>query len=320
MNKILSIALATTMAIGLTGCASATAPEATDAAQTCDQFKTGSVLDGIEVIDNKNAMPTVNLTNGPLKSDVIETKVIKEGSGQKFLGNQLAKVEYVSLNASSGDAFQASHFDGSDAATQYLQAGSALDICHALSGVKEGSRVAVIFPAEAAHGGKGLPEFNVNAGDDIIFIFDLLKVYPSYATGEAQTVPSEFPKITEDEKHVPSIAAPTGDAPTEFKVAVTKKGTGEIVKQGQNVALQYAGFLWDGAKQFDSSWASGQPTQFELTKGKLIDGFIKALDGQTVGSQVIAIIPPKDGYKDKATGSIPPNSTLVFVVDILGVD
>lgn len=109
---------------------------------------------------------------------------------------------------------------------------------------------------------------------------------------------------------------PTGDAPADFKVSTLLKGVGETVKLNDEITVHYSGFLWGGDK-FESTWDSGTPTQFELAEGQLIPGFIKALVGQTVGSQVIAIIPPEDGYGSTATGSIPADSTLIFVIDIL---
>jgi peptidylprolyl isomerase len=83
--------------------------------------------------------------------------------------------------------------------------------------------------------------------------------------------------------------------------------------------VHYSGFLWNEGTQFDSSWENGQPAEFEVAEGSLISGFVKALVGQKVGSQVVAIIPPSEGYGDQGNDSIPANSTLVFVVDILGI-
>ncbi|MCD2169325.1 FKBP-type peptidyl-prolyl cis-trans isomerase [Microbacterium sp. JC 701] len=81
--------------------------------------------------------------------------------------------------------------------------------------------------------------------------------------------------------------------------------------------MQYTGALYDGGTVFDSSWQRGEPAQF--VTNQVVDGFRQALEGQTVGSQVVVVIPPASGYGDQAQGEIPANSTLVFVVDILGV-
>ena len=134
------------------------------------------------------------------------------------------------------------------------------------------------------------------------------------ATGEAQTPEAGYPEVTLDANGAPSITALKGEAPKEFGVSTLIKGAGAIVGSTDVVTVHYSGWLWDGTP-FDSSWTSGQPAQFSLEQ--VVPGFTKSIAGQTVGSQVIAILPPADGYGEQGAGTIPPNSTLIFVVDIL---
>jgi peptidylprolyl isomerase len=134
------------------------------------------------------------------------------------------------------------------------------------------------------------------------------------ATGEAQTPEAGYPAVTLDADGAPSITPVKGEAPKEFGVSTLIKGSGAVVGSTDVVTVHYSGWLWDGTP-FDSSWTSGQPAQFSLEQ--VVPGFTKAIAGQTVGSQVIAILPPADGYGEQGAGSIPPNSTLIFVVDIL---
>jgi peptidylprolyl isomerase len=134
------------------------------------------------------------------------------------------------------------------------------------------------------------------------------------ATGEAQTPEAGYPAVTLDANGAPSITPVKGEAPKEFGVSTLIKGAGEVVGSTDVVTVHYSGWLWDGTP-FDSSWTSGQPAQFSLEQ--VVPGFTKAIAGQTVGSQVIAILPPADGYGEQGAGTIPPNSTLIFVVDIL---
>ena len=81
--------------------------------------------------------------------------------------------------------------------------------------------------------------------------------------------------------------------------------------------VKYTGWTTDG-KQFDSSWDKNTTFDADVSSsGQIIQGWKDGLIGQTVGSQVLLVIPPDKGYGNKASGSIPANSTLVFVVDIL---
>lgn len=86
---------------------------------------------------------------------------------------------------------------------------------------------------------------------------------------------------------------------------------------GDTAVLHYSGWTW-GGEQFDSSWNSGAPATFPITNDGLIEGFVLGLEGVTVGSQVVVVIPPELGYGDNAQGAIPAGSTLIFVIDVLG--
>jgi peptidylprolyl isomerase len=317
LRKIIAVAAAASLSLTLAGCSSTNPADELFAGvkQTCETFATGDNAEQIRVTGADGEVPQVDFPT-PLTSDKIETKVITEGAGPKFTGDESLKLEFVALNGGTGEAFQSTKFDGTDSITQIIASGQYPDFCHALSGVRAGSRVAVLFPAKFAHQGEGAADLGISATDSLVYVLDVLAVTLPYATGAEQPAEAGFPAVVRSAKGVPGITMPTGDAPADFKVSTLLKGVGETVKLNDEITVHYSGFLWGGDK-FESTWDSGTPTQFELAEGQLIPGFIKALVGQTVGSQVIAIIPPEDGYGSTATGSIPADSTLIFVIDIL---
>jgi peptidylprolyl isomerase len=95
-------------------------------------------------------------------------------------------------------------------------------------------------------------------------------------------------------------------------------GDGPEARHGQSVSVHYTGTLTDGTK-FDSSRDRGQPFQFPLGGGRVIQGWDEGVAGMKVGGRRTLVIPPELGYGPRGMGPIKPNSTLVFDVELLGV-
>jgi peptidylprolyl isomerase len=115
----------------------------------------------------------------------------------------------------------------------------------------------------------------------------------------------------------PTPTIPKGAAPTTLVKEDLKVGTGKEVKAGDTVTIHYVGVLYDGGKQFDASWDRGAPATFDLDS--LIKGWQEGIPGMKVGGRRQLIVPPDLGYGDQANGAIPGGSTLVFVIDLIGV-
>ncbi len=111
--------------------------------------------------------------------------------------------------------------------------------------------------------------------------------------------------------------------PSGLQMTDTQVGTGASPKQGQTAVVHYTGFLFDkGAKgkKFDSSVDRGQPFEFPVGAGRVIKGWDEGVATMKVGGKRTLIIPPALGYGERGAGGvIPPNATLIFDVELLGV-
>ncbi|MBQ7256990.1 MAG: FKBP-type peptidyl-prolyl cis-trans isomerase [Abditibacteriota bacterium] len=104
---------------------------------------------------------------------------------------------------------------------------------------------------------------------------------------------------------------------TGLKIEDIKVGEGEAVEEGDTVKVHYTGMLTNG-KVFDSSKERGEPFRFTVGAGNVIQGWEKGLIGMKVGGKRLLTIPPDLGYGDRDMGDIPPNSTLIFEIELLG--
>lgn len=103
-----------------------------------------------------------------------------------------------------------------------------------------------------------------------------------------------------------------------FKTEILKEGTGEGAKKGDTVSVHYTGTLEDGTK-FDSSLDRGMPFEFTLGAGQVIRGWDEGIVGMKIGERRKLIISPEFGYGATGIGPIPPNATLIFEVELLGM-
>lgn len=113
---------------------------------------------------------------------------------------------------------------------------------------------------------------------------------------------------------------------TELIKTDVKLGEGDLATAGKSVSVHYTGWLYDAAapdhhgKKFDSSRDRSEPFVFPLGGGRVIKGWDQGVEGMKVGGQRTLVIPAHLGYGARGAGGvIPPNATLVFDVELLGV-
>ena len=130
------------------------------------------------------------------------------------------------------------------------------------------------------------------------------------------------------------ISAPSQDAEKKSESKMTKTpsglqyedtvpGTGASPKSGQTCVMHYTGWLWESGakgKKFDSSVDRGKPFEFLIGQGQVIKGWDEGVSTMKVGGKRTLLIPPTLGYGARGAGGvIPPNATLLFEVELLGV-
>ncbi|BAJ32426.1 MULTISPECIES: FKBP-type peptidyl-prolyl cis-trans isomerase [Kitasatospora] len=281
--------------------------------------------------DSAKVMPTVAGDFGTkatitLPKDAPDgTFVVKElsaGTGPKVEKGNWVSVDYTAMDWQTGKEIPGSYGEQNGKPQLYQAGGGSLipALDNAVEGHKAGSRLVVVAPPAAAFGPQGNSQLGIGAGDSLVFVLDIRQANAPGAvlSGDVTPPPADFPQVKDNGTKPAEITPPKGVAdPTELKTHVLIQGKGRKVEAGENVLVQYTGVLYKDGKKFDSSLDRGQAFTFTAGAGKVIEGWDKGITGQAIGSRVELVIPASLGYKDQASDSIPANSTLVFVVDIL---
>ena len=265
--------------------------------------------------------PTLKFAT-PFAATATTHRVVTGGSGDKLANGAKITFDYVVVDGRTGKELGTS-FGTAPVATVLDTKQTAAGLVKSLVGSSVGSRVLIaIAPKEglAANAQKSGAK-NVKKNDTLLFVVDVKSVRAplTRAAGDAVAPPKGLPTVALDATGKPSITVPAATAPSQLVAQSLIKGTGPKVAKGQSITVHYTGVIWGSGKQFDSSWDRGTPADFTIGAGKVIPGWDTGLVGQTVGSQVLLVVPPDQGYgpKGNTQAGIAPTDTLVFVVDIL---
>ena len=293
----------------LAGCsgastASKTPSPATSTASAAEAKPTAADVAALKAVTMDGAAgaePTVTFKQ-PFTVTAPVARVISEGTGAPLTAGQILSMNYISVSGADGSKQGTTYGAAPDRIT--LGDTALLPVLNeALTGQEVGSRMLLAIPST-----KLTTILAIEVTD--------AKTIPARAKGTAVSPPAGLPTVTLDNKGTPTITPVKSAAPAAIVIQPLIKGSGPAVTAGQTVTFQYTGALWNGTV-FDSSWTKGAPFSTAIGTGAVIKGWDQGLVGQTVGSQVLLVVPPSLGYGDTAQGAIPASSTLIFVVDIL---
>jgi peptidylprolyl isomerase len=299
-----------------TACGDEETPRETSGSSTTEAPDVvSSDLADVKVTGEAGTQPTLEFAQ-PFGVEETATRVVDAGDGGEVAPGAVVTFHFVFVNGRDGKVITTS-FDQEPVELVYedsLMAG----IHDGLDGAKAGSRILVaVAPAD----GLGAdPTQGVEETDTLLFFAEILEVRIPLARAEGDAVPpvAGLPTVELGTDGAPTITVPKADPPSELVAQPLIEGRGPVVEAGQKIRVHYTGVLWDGGTEFDSSWSNGESAAFDIGTGGVIAGWDEGLVGRRVGSQVLLVVPPDKGYGEQGRGDkIPPNATLVFVVDIL---
>jgi FKBP-type peptidyl-prolyl cis-trans isomerase len=160
-----------------------------------------------------------------------------------------------------------------------------------------------------------MEDYNVGFNwKNIFFMIGVLAVAVILVIGINQLIP-----LKENEVGSMQVVEENKNKTEELKIEDIKVGQGREVKEGDTISVHYKGTLTNG-KQFGSSYDNGKPFVFKVGAGEVIAGWDKGVIGMKAGGKRRLTVPPELGYGQQGVGEdIPPNSTLIFEIELLEV-
>ncbi|WP_030171461.1 FKBP-type peptidyl-prolyl cis-trans isomerase [Spirillospora albida] len=191
-----------------------------------------------------------------------------------------------------------------------------------LVGQTAGSRVLLQIPPSQGFGDQA-SQYGMGKDDSVVMVVDVQATVGKNAAPQGTAKKQNdknLPKVEDQGAgKAPKVTIPKVDAPGKLAVTTLVEGTGPALAKNDEAVVNYQGQIWKGGKIFDSSWQSGTPAKFPIGTGGTVPGFDKGLTGAKVGSRLMLVLPPKEGYGkggNEAAG-IKGTDTLVFIVDVV---
>lgn len=303
-------------ALSLAGCASVGAAGCSLPAQA------GSDLQAqVTVTGSTGTQPSVSI-GAPLRVDKASTWEVEPGSGTPLTADeQLFGVDFSVYNGTTGQQTYGSPYNGATTISlaQWLQVFPGAE--GLLTCATPGSRTVLTLPAEGI-APNAASTLGLTSSDSAVVVVDVTSTFLARATGSLVFNDAhDMPTVVRAPNGQPGIIVPETTPPKEIVVQTLVRGDGDKLKDDQTVRVNYTGVAWEPKSSvFDTTWGAAPATPAAVpVAGTSLPGFAEALKGQSVGSQVLVVV-PADKVPAGTTATVPSGKTLVYVIDILGVD
>ena len=290
-----------------------------------------STLDAVEVSGEVGATPEISITEEMTAGDQ-DTETLVEGDGVEIGDGDQVIVNFWLGNGYNQEPVESSYkpktvavlatVGGTEQQPQTLDdviGAAAADLVE--PGTTVGSRVATVGSPQDVLGLPGLPDLGIGNMDPVVLVVDLEQEPLSAPSGQKVDAPDWVPTLqSTDGTPTAWDFSGTPEPTDQLRSFATVVGDGPEVAEGDLLVVDYLGQVYGGKKPFDDSYSRGEPVGFGIGVGQVIQGWDRALVGQTVGSRVVLAIPPRLGYGEQGSpqAGIEGTDTLYFVVDVLG--
>jgi hypothetical protein len=315
VRKTTALIAAIALLGSLTACASGTGSSIAG----CNPVVTPGTASAVVKAPGKlGSAPKVNFPT-PLYTKTTEVSTIIAGKGAPITAGQPVIFNVTILNGADATPLQKTSYAATGGSLITAGKSTLPAVSLGVECAQVGSRIAIVGSAKDSHNGVADATNGIGKDDSFIYVVDVKGAFLAKANGADQIPVNGMPAIVLTADGTPGISVPAHTAPKSSTVNVLKKGDGATVKSDQFLVVKYTAIGWNSKTVFDSTWTDHQASVIQVGSATVSTGLSKALIGQRVGSQILAVLPPKEAAVADGSGKAPADDAAVYVVDILGV-
>lgn len=312
--------LAAVSAVLLLGSGLAACGEDDGSSQDPTGVNAGGGLEQLEITGDFGEEPELTW-NDPVTVSETEAETLVEGDGETVESGDLVLASLLLANGVDEQVLANDFAEGGEPQLVPLSDELIPALRDQLDGATVGSRIAIAAAPADAFGENGNPQLGIGNEDTVVFVMDVTGTVASEPEGEAQDPADWMPEVQETDGVPTGLDFAGTPKPTkDLQVGYLIKGSGDEVKSGDQLYVNYLGQVYGGDEPFDGSYSRGEPFGFPLGQGQVVQGWDQGLEGVPVGSRVMLAIPPRLGYGEEGQGDIKGNDTMYFVIDVLAAN
>ncbi len=330
-----ALAVAAVVVTTLVGCTPSTGSSSGSSASCTPYYHSGGASSTVKVSGKTTGIATATFPT-PLFAPTPQVTQNNAGTGAKVQPGDQVDFDYTVFSGKTGEALGSSGYGASGSTTPRVGVAASLagkatySLTRSLQCATAGERYTLVTTAKAGFGAGTLTQNSIGDSDVLVVVVSVVDRFPGKSDGANQLPQDGLPSVITAVDGQPGIVLQEQQVPTQLRIETVKAGSGATIKKGQTVHLKYTGWTWptssaDKPATWDQqTWTADQAVDLKITStadgGLLPPGMVSALIGAKVGSQVLVVIPPKQGFPSGAAPTgVDPTSTLIMVIDVLGI-
>lgn len=325
--SILSVLGASAVVVALGGGLAFGAIQFAESQDSCPEaYSSGSASELVVVENADAASPEIEFPT-PLVTKDRQITLVSGGLGRPAYSGDYVDFDLTVFLGADETYLTSSSYDASNPVSRRVSSESGDFFGEVLLCQTAESQIVVTAELEDVFGPAVVVESGLEGAATAVLVIDIHQTFPGIADGGWRLPQAGLPSISQAPTGEHGLVFPSGEIPSELRVAILKKGSGAYIEEDDVVLANFTGAVWETKSVFLSSFNQGSPGRLIVTdRDKSSDGFgmlkvlADSLVGQTIGSQVLVSVPPEFGYREAdLPRGVPKDTTLIFVFDLLGV-